>query len=124
MVDFKTEFKKPVSSARNLLKKMKWLVFGAAFIGLGISMPSCPGQQALQQQVETLQTKLSSVEKQSAQRDSQMKQLIAEVSQLRSILSQLNNIVGAQNISIKELESKMSPKSRAMPKHSDKKKGK
>lgn len=36
-------------------KHLRWIVLGAAATTMGIAMPSCPGQQAMQEQIDQLQ---------------------------------------------------------------------
>lgn len=106
----------------NLSRTFRWILFSAAFVGLGIAMPSCPGQQAMQQQVETLSSKVNETVKLLHSHESQMKQLGTEVSQLRSVLSQLNNIVGAQKLAMEALEAKSNSTPKSAPKKASGKK--
>ena len=52
-------------------KKIQALVTAGAFLGMGIAMPSCPGQQAMQQQIDTLQTKTIELTQKISKVDSQ-----------------------------------------------------
>ncbi len=89
-------------------KKIKWLAYGIALMGLGFTMPSCPGQQAMQQQIDALQTKVNDTGKQVHALDSQVRQLTSDVSQIKNVITQLNNFVGAQKITLDQLDAKLS----------------
>lgn len=64
-------------------KKVRILVFTGAFIGMGMTMPSCPGQQAMQQQIDSLQNGSIEINKKIATLDSQLKASNAEIATLK-----------------------------------------
>ncbi len=83
---------------------LRWIVFGAAFLGLGISMPSCPGQQAMQQQIDALQTKANDSAKQIQALDAQIKKLNTDFTKLYNYLEKLNLAAGEQKASLDRID--------------------
>jgi septal ring factor EnvC (AmiA/AmiB activator) len=85
-------------------KNLRWLVMGASFLGLGLSMPSCPGQQAMQQQVDALQAKNNELTKQIQGMDSQVKGMSKEVGDMRTLLGEVTNAIQGQRQTLTQLE--------------------
>ncbi len=99
--------------------KLNWMVLGMAVIGLGFAMPSCPGQDAMQQQVNTLQTANQELTKKVQTMTTQFTALTGEVNQMKQFMVQSANVFAAQetlnkqlNKSIDELKSKKGGKRR------------
>jgi septal ring factor EnvC (AmiA/AmiB activator) len=104
-------------------KRMLWLAIPAAFITMGISMPSCPGQQAMQQQLDGLQTKNAEAIKRVQTLESTIKTLDTEVTQLKTLVTQVSQTVLAQKEAIEKLESAKAPAKSAPKAKASKKKG-
>ena len=79
----------------------------AAFMFLGISMPSCPGQQAMQQQLDQLQAKNAEQAKTVQKLDSQLKAMSSDMTQVKTLLVQVTNTVLAHKQSIEQIETAM-----------------
>jgi|GEM_PF-657916 len=75
---------------------LKWLTFAAAMIGLGMSMPSCPGQQAIQQQLDSLQTAQAEMQKKLQAQDSQIKTINQTDEQVKSLLEEMTRAIQSQ----------------------------
>jgi septal ring factor EnvC (AmiA/AmiB activator) len=87
----------------------------SAFLAMGISMPSCPGQQAMQQQIDGLNTKNGELTKKMQTMDNQLKGMAGEMGQMKELLAQVSNTVLAQKTAIEQLEAAMkaAPKGKA-----------
>jgi septal ring factor EnvC (AmiA/AmiB activator) len=81
------------------------VIMVAAFIGMGMSMPSCPGQQALQQQVDTLTTSNAELSKRVQGMDAQVKQLNMDMSQVKQLLKPMSDAIQAQKAGMDQLDS-------------------
>lgn len=85
-------------------KKLTLLAFGSAFIGMGIAMPSCPGQQAMQQQIDADSAKSAENAKNIQTLTGQVKTISDDLAQVKTQLSQVSNTVLAQKASIEQME--------------------
>lgn len=97
-------------------QNLKWLVFGAAIIGMGMSLPSCPGQQAMQQQLDTLQTTQAELQKKIQAQEAQIKTITQTQEQEKQLLEQMTGAIQAQrgaleqlNDAVKNLQSQPAP---------------
>ena len=70
-------------------KYFKYLVFAASFAGMGIAMPSCPGQQAMQQQIDTLTNTNLDVNKKLRTMQGQITGLSNDMNQVKQLLPKL-----------------------------------
>lgn len=104
-------------------KKIQLIVLCMAFLGLGLSMPSCPGQQAMQQQIDALKGKIDENEKQIQILITKLDHTNSEIGQMTTIVAQLNTVLTEQKqqmeqmgASIKSLNEKLAaPKTTAKP---------
>ncbi len=94
-------------------KHLKWFVFASAYLGMGIAMPSCPGQQAMQQQIDTLQTSNMELTHKVQSLNTQVTSIHTEMKQVKELLPQMTNVIQAQKgaldqleLSVKEIRSK------------------
>ncbi|MGK5087381.1 hypothetical protein WDW86_07465 [Bdellovibrionota bacterium FG-2] len=87
--------------------KVKVLILAIALTGMGIAMPSCPGQQALQQQVDKLTTQNADTTKRIQALDEHVKTLNGEMAQAKQLLLQITNVIQAQKTTIEQLEASM-----------------
>ena len=83
--------------------RIMWLVIGSAVFALGVSMPSCPGQQAMQSQMDALQTKDAENQKKLLSLDSQVKHLSSEINQTKQIVAQFTQVVVSHKSAIEDL---------------------
>lgn len=88
-------------------KKLTWIALGAAVAGMGIAMPSCPGQQAMQQQIDALQAKNAEMAKHIQNLDNQVKADSNDMGQVKTLLSQVSNTVLAQKQAQDALEAQV-----------------
>lgn len=85
-------------------KNLRGLAFIGAFFGLGFAMPSCPGQQALQQQVDTLQNSNQELTKRVQALNNQVTTLTSDMNQVKQLLPQMTNVIQAQKGAIDQLD--------------------
>ncbi|MBC7691656.1 MAG: hypothetical protein H7222_07785 [Methylotenera sp.] len=76
----------------------------AGCLGMGMAMPSCPGQQAMQQQVDTLQTKNAEQTKAIQQLTTNVNTMKEEMTQVKTLVGQMGNTVLAQKAALEQLE--------------------
>lgn len=72
-------------------------------VGMGMSMPSCPGQQAMQQQIDTLQTAQTDLQKKLQAMDAQLKAQSATNDQVKTLLEQMTGAIQAQRGALEQL---------------------
>ncbi len=89
------------------------LVLAVAFLGMGFTMPSCPGQKEMQQEIDLLRTAHTDLSKKLQTVTDQMTALNADMAQVKQLLPQITNVIEAQKgtfdrleASIKELQFK------------------
>lgn len=95
-------------------KFIQALALTTATLGLGVSMPSCPGQQAMQQQIDALQASRMELTRKLNTLEPQVKTLAGEMEQAKQLLAQMTNAIQAQktsmdqlDASVKEIQSKL-----------------
>ena len=89
----------------------------SAFLGMGMSMPSCPGQQEMKDQVTALQAQNGDLAKKIQAQEAKVKQLTEDMNTIKTALPQVVSTIQAQKTgldqldsAIKELQSKSSSK--------------
>lgn len=84
---------------------------GTAFLTMAVTMPSCPGQQAMQQQIDTLQSTVTRLNTQVMSMDSQVKSLSSDNVQLKELMEKVvtsqQGAINQMNASIKDLDQKV-----------------
>ena len=65
-------------------KNLRWVVLAGALVTMGVTMPSCPGQQAMQDQIDQLKQSQVELSKRLQNDESQMKQLADTVNQVKT----------------------------------------
>lgn len=75
-----------------------------ATTGLGIAMPSCPGQQAMQQQIDALNGKNGDLAKKTQSLETQLKQATNELGQIKQLLPQMSQAILQQKTSIDAMD--------------------
>jgi septal ring factor EnvC (AmiA/AmiB activator) len=81
-----------------------WTLMGAAFLGLGIAMPSCPGQQAMQQQLDALQNANMDLSKKVQALTTQNHTMSNDINQMKTLLPQMTNVISSQKIALDKLD--------------------
>ena len=92
----------------NTFKKsvLRFALTGLAFAGMAFTLPSCPGQQALQEQVDTMSTSVQKQTKAVNDLSAQVRTMNDEMNTMKSLLSQVSSTVLAQKTTIEELQAK------------------
>ena len=75
-----------------------------ALATMGISMPSCPGQEAIQQQVDGLTSRLNEADQKVQALTTQVGTLSKEMTDAKALLEQLSQTVIAQKDAIATLQ--------------------
>lgn len=83
--------------------KFRALAMVGACFGMSFTMPSCPGQQAIQMQVDTLTTGHAEVAKRTTNLEVQLKTANADLANIKQLMEQLGNAVQAQKASVDQL---------------------
>lgn len=89
---------------RMMSKKFVAPVIGASFLMLGLSMPSCPGQQAMQQQVDALKASETEMKSRISGLEGQIKSLRDEAEQNKGLMAQLSTGIAEQGKAIEEMK--------------------
>jgi len=79
-------------------------VIGASFLMMGLSMPSCPGQQAMQQQVDALKASEAEMKNRISGLEGQIKSLRDEAEQNKGLMAQLSTGIAEQGKAIEEMK--------------------
>lgn len=85
-------------------RKIRVMLLGCAVMGMGVAMPSCPGQQAMQQQVDQMQTNLNNQARQIQALDAQVRNSNNEMTQAKQVLDQMANAINAQKAALETLQ--------------------
>jgi septal ring factor EnvC (AmiA/AmiB activator) len=101
-----------------------YVILLAAFLGMGMSMPSCPGQQAMQQQIDTLTQQNAELMKHVQGMDGQVKMLNKDMGDVKSLLKPIADTVQAQKTSIDQLDANLKEIQSKMTASKSKTKGK
>lgn len=83
------------------------LLLVVALFTMGVSLPSCPGQAELKQQVDALEAKNGQMAKQVQGLDAQVKTLNNEISEMKNTMTQMTTGLLAQKQSIDQLNENM-----------------
>ncbi len=103
-----------------------WIAIPAALMGLGLSMPGCPGQQETQKKIDDLTRKQSEMERQLQALGAQVGSMRGDLGRLKAPDEQLTKNLMTQNESlmrvegqVKELMSRPTPAPRSAPSKSN-----
>ena len=72
------------------------LVVALAALGMGITMPSCPGQEAMQQQIDALQTKNAELTRKVTALEATTKKISDDMGKMTQLLAEMTNTIQAQ----------------------------
>jgi uncharacterized protein YoxC len=105
------------------------VVFISAFICMGMSLPSCPGDKAMQTQIDGLTQSNADITRKLQMLDSQNRSLASDLQTQKQVLTQLASTAAAQKeaidnlyTSVKQLQSRPAPAAPAKKAPSKKKK--
>lgn len=76
--------------------KLNWLVLGMAVVGLGFAMPSCPGQDAMQQEISALQSSNQELTKKVQTLTTQVTTLTNENNEIKKFMQKSAEIFATQ----------------------------
>ena len=72
---------------------LRWLpMLGAAFLAMGVTMPSCPGQQAMQQQLDALNSQQSQVGNRLQTLERQVSGMSQDMAQSKQLVEQMAKV--------------------------------
>ena len=86
---------------------LRWSAVVLVAGGMGISLPQCPGQQAMQQQVDSLITAQGDMTRKLQKIDGDAKAGKQEIDQFKQILQQMKEAMDAQQKAMTELGAKV-----------------
>lgn len=93
---------------RALRKSVRWLpIAGMLALTLAMTMPSCPGQQAMQQQIDALQSSNNRLNSQLMSMDSQLRAISADNANLKQAMQGMAQAVDGQKATIDQLSGAM-----------------
>lgn len=84
-------------------KNLRWFVLSASTLGLGLSMPSCPNQQVMQQQMDSLQAANADLVKKIQLLNNQVNSLTSDMNEVKQLLPQMTNVIQAEKGSLEQL---------------------
>jgi septal ring factor EnvC (AmiA/AmiB activator) len=76
-------------------KDFRWLVLTCACLGMGMAMPSCPGQQETQLKIDALQASQTDLARKVQALTSQINALNNDMSQVKQLLPQMTSVITA-----------------------------
>lgn len=88
-------------------QSIRWGILAISFLGMGFTMPSCPGQQAMQQQVDSLQTSEMETGRKLTALTTKTASLERDVDQMKQLMTQMANVVQAQRGALEQLEANL-----------------
>jgi peptidoglycan hydrolase CwlO-like protein len=91
-------------TTQKLNKNWKWLLIPISAVTMGISMPSCPGQQAMQQQIDSLQTANTELSKKVQSLSTQVTTLNNDMNQVKQILPQVTSLITSHKTTLDQLD--------------------
>ncbi|MEN9722360.1 MAG: hypothetical protein RJB38_346 [Pseudomonadota bacterium] len=79
-------------------------IVGIAFLTMGLSMPSCPGQQAMQQQIDALSSSEKAMTNKIGALEGQIKSLKDDLEQTKTMLGQISKTAMDQTSTLERLD--------------------
>lgn len=89
------------------MSKKHLVLVVAAFLGLGMSMPSCPGQQAMQQQIDTLTQQNADLARRLQAIDGRTRPLEEDMSKVKQLLKPMTDAIQAQKAAMDQLNANL-----------------
>lgn len=91
----------------NRLNTKFYFILFAAFLGMGMSMPSCPGQQAMQQQIDTLTAQNTDLSKRVMAMNGQVQGLNKDMVDVKNLLKPMADAIQAQKAAMDQLDANL-----------------
>lgn len=88
----------------NMRNSVRGLVIVGAFLGMGFTLPSCPGQKAMQDQIDSMQATHADLNKKIQALTAQVTALNNDMTQAKQLLPQITNVIQAQKGALDQLE--------------------
>ena len=85
-------------------KRLLSMTLATGFLAMGMSMPSCPGQQAMQQQIDALTQKSGEADKKLQALITNAQNTTKEVNDLKSSLATVTQTVIAQKQQLEAMD--------------------
>lgn len=79
-------------------------VVGSSFLLMGLSMPSCPGQQEMQQSVEALKASETEMKVKLTSAENSIKGLKEDVAEMKTMVAQVSNTVLEQKATLEKMD--------------------
>lgn len=80
---------------------------GTMFLLMGISVPSCPGQQAMQKQIDDSAAKQAELQKTTSAHSEKVKMLEKEVSDLKTSLGEVAEVLKSHKATIEQVQNQV-----------------
>lgn len=90
-------------------------LMAGAMVMMGIALPSCPGQQAMQKQIDEMQAKEVQLQGQLNGANDKVKALETEVKDLKTLLDKTADVLKTHFDSISELQRKVEELAKVPP---------
>jgi len=84
-------------------KTMNWIVLSLSVLGMGMGMPSCPGQQEAKEKMDALHAANTELSKKVHDLGTQVNTLNQDMQQVKQLLPQMTNVIQAQKGALDEL---------------------
>lgn len=88
-------------------KNLRWLILGAAVAGMGLGMPSCPGQQAMQEQVDKVQKENVTMNRSIVQMRESVTAVSGDMAQTKTLLAAMADSIKGSEAKLQELTLKV-----------------
>ena len=85
-------------------KSLKLSILSATFVLMGFTMPSCPGQEAMEQRIAALETNKLDLTKKVQSLNAQVTSVNKDMGEMRQVLVQMTTVIQAQKGAIEQLE--------------------
>ena len=109
------------SALYSIASPVRWLLIPLAILGMGISMPSCPGQQAMQQQIDGVEKREGALAQRTQTLENQLRSLSSEMGGVKQQLANISGTIIEQKHAIEKLTEEVSRLKAAKPTKADSK---
>ena len=92
---------------------MNWIVLSLSLLGMGMAMPSCPGQQEAKEKMDALQASNTELTKKVHDLGTQINTLNQDMQQVKQLLPQVTNVIQAQKGALDELSASVAEMKKA-----------
>ena len=77
-------------------KNLRWGAILLSVLGMGMAMPSCPGQQAMQEQIDRMQATQTEQLKRVQNLTTQTSKMNQDMTQIKQLLTDMTNVISSQ----------------------------